>query len=416
MDDHTEAGARPAATRASWTRRDFVRAGIVSSAATVACAPLTASSPAGAPTLRTALCDAFGIRYPIFQAGMAPVAGPELAAAVCNAGGLGILAAAHMPPEEVRARIRRLRELTDKPFGVNLLLHTEVWPPIDTTRFPDDVVERVQTALNRFRDRLGIPRSSARPATRPNHVPAVIDLMHEERVPVFSVGLGNPPKSVVDRFHARGARVVAMVATVADARAVAANGVDAVIAQGSEAGGHRSTWVKPPSPQHAAIGTMVLVPQVVDAVSVPVLAAGGITDGRHVAAALMLGASGVLVGTRFIATREARAADFYKEALTRHDSDSTVVTDAYSGLYARLLRNRFIDEYTESGAPVLNGYVQGSAAVDIVRAAAARGDVGHYPMWAGQGVGMIRDIDSASNVMAALVREAGDVLTGVRNL
>ena len=399
-----------------WTRRDFVRAGIVSSAATVGCAPAIASGPAAAPTLRTALCDTFGIRYPIFQAGMAPVAGPELAAAVSNAGGLGILAAAHMPVEEVRARIRRLRELTDKPFGVNLLLHTEVWPPIDTASFPDAVVERVHGVLNRFRDRLGIPRSAARPPTRPNHVPAVIDLLHEERVPVFSVGMGNPPKDVVDRFHARGARVVAMVSTVADARAVAANGVDAIIAQGGEAGGHRSTWVKPPSPQHATIGTMVLVPQVVDAVTVPVIAAGGISDGRTVAAALMLGASGVLVGTRFIATREARAADFYKEALTRHDSDSTVVTDAYSGLYARLLRNRFISEYTESGAPVLSGYVQGSAAGDIVRAAAARGDVEHYPMWAGQGVGMIRDIQSAGDVIAALVRESGDALAGVRNL
>ena len=389
------------------SRRDFVRAGVASGAiGALGCAPGRVSPGDAASALATPLSDMLGIRHPILQAGMAPVAVPELAAAVSNAGGLGILAAAHLPVAEVRARIRRLRELTDRPFGVNLLLHSEVWPPVDAGSFPDSVVERVQSTLNRFRDRLGIPRSTARPPTRPDHVPAVIELLLEERVPVFSVGLGNPPKALVDRFHARGARVIAMVCTVPDARAVVANGVDAVIAQGGEAGGHRSTWVKAPSAQHASIGTMVLVPQVVDAVSVPVIAAGGITDGRQVAAALALGAQGVLVGTRFIACREARAPDFYKETLTRSDSDWTVVTDAYSGLYARLLRNRFSAEYVESGAPVLSGYLQGSAGADIVRVAGERGDAAHYPMWAGQGVGMIRDIPSAGDVVTALVREA----------
>jgi nitronate monooxygenase len=409
VTDNTAGSFSP--PEAPWTRRHFNRAGIASgTVTTLGCAPALVAPPGDTNRLRTRLCDTFGIRYPIVQAGMAPVAGPELAAAVCNAGGLGILAAAHMPPEEVRARILRLRELTDKPFGVNLLLHSEVSPPVDPASFPDTMIERVQAQLNRFRDRLGLPRSSARPPRRPDHVPAVIELLHEERVPVFSVGLGNPPKAMVDRFHARGARVIAMVCTVPDARTVAANGVDAIIAQGAEAGGHRSTWVKPPSPQHSAIGTMVLVPQVVDAVSVPVIAAGGITDGRSVAAALILGASGVLVGTRFIASREARAADFYKEALTRRESDATVVTDAYSGLYARLLRNRFIDEYAASGAPVLTGYLQGSAAADIVRAAAERRDADHYPMWAGQGVGMIREIQTAGDIMGVLVREAAAAL------
>ena len=416
MFDPVELDPRSPSSGTSWTRRGFLRAGIASTAATtLGCASAVVRPRVDSPTLRTSLCDTFGIRYPILQAGMAPVAGPELVAAVSNAGGLGILAAAHMPPEEVRTRIRRVRELTDKPFGVNLLLHTEVWPPVEPATFSDTVVERMHEVLNRFRDRLGIPRGFARPARRPNHVPAVIELLHEERVPVFSVGLGNPPREVVDRFHARGARVIAMVSTVPDARAVAAHGVDAIVAQGGEAGGHRSTWVKAPSPQHAAIGTMVLVPQVVDAVNVPVIAAGGITDGRSVAAALTLGASGVLVGTRFVASREGRAPDFYKEALTRRDSDSTVVTDAYSGLYARLLRNRFIDEYTASGAPVLSGYLQGSAAGDVVRAAAERRDAEHYPMWAGQGVGMIRDVPAAGEIVAQLVQQSTAALSGVRS-
>lgn len=402
-------------TSAGLTRRDFLRAGVATTAmSTLGCASVAqsiASRPR--PTLRTALCDRFGIEYPIFQAGMAPVAGPELAAAVSSAGGLGIIAAAHTAPEEVRARIRRVRELTDRPFGVNLLLHSEVWPPVDAASFPDEMVRAIQAVLNRFRLRLGLAPSLARPATRPDHVPAVIELLLEERVPVFSIGMGSPPAGLVDRFHRRGAKVIAMVSTVDDARTVAASGVDAIVAQGYEAGGHRSTWSKRPTAQHAAIGTLALVPQVVSAVTVPVIAAGGVVDGRGVLASLALGASGVLVGTRFVATREARAPAFYKEALRTRDGDATVLTDAYSGLWARVIRNTFTDEYAASGAPVLSGYVQGSLVRDIVAAAAERRDTDLYPLWAGQGIGSIRDLPPAAEVMASLVRECGEALASI---
>lgn len=398
-----------------WTRRAFLQGGIASTVASLGCT--TAISPsATTPALRTELCDLLGIEHPILQAGMAPLAGPELAAAVSEAGGLGILAAAHLAPDEVRARIRRTRELTSKPFGVNLLLHEDIWPPVDASRFSDEVVRAAHTVLDRFRARLGLPRSTARPATRPDHVPGALEVILEERVPVFSVGLGNPPRALVDRLHRQDTKVIAMICTVDDARAVAANGVDAVIAQGAEAGGHRSTWRKPPSAQHAAIGTMALVPQVVEAVPVPVVAAGGIATGRGIVAALALGASGALVGTRFVATIEARAADFYKDALRVHDSDDTVVTDAYSGLYARLLRNRYITEYEASGAPVLTGYLQSVMARDIVAAAAERRDADHYPMWAGQGVGMIRDLPSAGEMLARLVSESVEAMNALRAL
>ncbi len=398
----------------SWTRRDFLLAGVASTTAGVACA--SAALPSGvrqASRLRTDLCDLLGIEHPILQAGMAPVAGPELAAAVSAAGGLGILGLAHLAPEEARARIRRVRELTDKPFGANLLLHSEVWPPIDTAGFPESVVRAVQTALNRFRERFDLAPTFARPVTRPDHVSAVIEVMLEERVPVFSVGLGNPPQGIVQRFHAQGAKVIAMVCTLEDARAVAESGVDAVIAQGYEAGGHRSTWVKRPTAQHAATGTMALVPELVRELRVPVIAAGGIATGRGVLAAIALGASGVLIGTRFVATRESAAPDFYKEALRTRGSDSTVLSDAYTGLYARVIRNAFTTEYAASQAPVLTGYVQASAVRDIVAAAAARRDGEHYAMWAGQGIGMIRDLPAAAEVMAVLVREYTDAFANM---
>src|SRR5687767_5268520 len=152
---------------ATLTRRDFLRTGFASGTA-LGCASTTRSTESGETShLRTELCDLLGIEYPILQAGMAPVAGPELAAAVSAAGGLGILGVAHQPPDEVRRRIRRVRELTNKPFGVNLLLHSEVWPPVDTDGFPDSVVRAVQTVLNGFRARLGLPPTFDRPATRP---------------------------------------------------------------------------------------------------------------------------------------------------------------------------------------------------------------------------------------------------------
>jgi len=396
-----------------WRRREFLKAGTTTTVAVAAGAVRARAhetETSAGPRFRTSLCDLLGIEYPVLQSGMGGVAGPTLAAAVSRAGGLGILGCAHLPPDEVRTRIREVKRLTDRPFGVNLLLHTDMWPPADMTRVAETVVHAVQTALNRFRERLGLAPSFLRPAGLPDIVPASIEVILEEKVPVFSIGLGKPTAELVRRFHKNGATVVAMVATLDDARAVAESGVDALVAQGHEAGGHRSTWVKRPSAQHADVGTMALVPQLAQAVKLPVIAAGGIASGAGVVAALALGAKGALLGTRFVATRESMAADFYKQALVGRDADSTVVTDAFSGLYARVLRNTFTGEYGASRAPVLPGYVQSRAARDIVEAAAARKDGEYFPMWAGQSVGLIHDLPGAADVVRAVVDEARTVL------
>jgi len=361
-------------------------------------------------SFRTALCDFLGIEYPIVQSGMGAIAGPELVAEVCRAGGLGILAGLNVPPDDLRRMIRRVRDLTDRPFGVNLWLHRDLRPPIDPAGIPEATLRGAQEMLNRFRQRLGIPTTTSRPPRAPDLVDATIQVVLEERPAVFSAALGWLDHRISESCHRRGIKLVAMVSTVADARVAVAEGADVIVAQGGEAGGHRSIDGKPATAESATVGTIALLPQVVDAVRVPVVAAGGIADGRGLVAALALGASGILLGTRFVATRESLAPELYKKRVLESESDATTVTDVLSGLWARALANRFTREYTEAGAPVLPPLVQRAAANDIYIAALKQGDAEHYPMMCGQSVGLIRDLPGAAEVVQAIVREARAVL------
>jgi nitronate monooxygenase len=263
--------------------------------------------------------------------------------------------------------------------------------------------------LNQFRARLGIPPAEAVPRIG-NITDAAFEVIVEERVPVFSAGLGPPSSQWVERCHEHGIRVIAMGCTVDDCRTLAALGIDAVVAQGSEAGGHRSSWRTPRSAERAVVGTFALLPQVAEAVDVPVIAAGGITNGRQVAAAGVLGADGVMLGTRFIATRESAAAPFYKSAVLGGDSDDTVLTDAFSGLHARVLRNRYFEEYRAAGAPVLPPFVQYAATTDVREAALHAGNGDYYPMFAGQGVGLMHDLPSCGELIRSLVAESATIL------
>lgn len=353
---------------------------------------------------QTPVTDLLGIDVPILQSGMNRVAGPELAAEVSKAGGLGILAALRLGGEELRRQIRRLRELTDRPFGVNHWLHPEVQTPVDPGTIPEERVREVQGTLNRFRERLGLPESWSRPPGLPDVLDEAFEVVLEERVPVWSVGVGDPGPERVRRCHERGIKVIAMATTVEDSKALAASGVDAIVAQGGEAGGHRSVWKKGASPE--AVGTLVLVPQVVDAVSVPVIAAGGIVDGRGLLAALALGAGGVMLGTRFVATRESMAPDAWKRALLEKDGSETTLTNVFTGLQARVVHNSYVDEYAGSGTPTLPALIHYHAAQDIYSAAASRGDGDNFPLYSGQGIGLIHDLPGAAEVVARIVEEA----------
>ena len=204
--------------------------------------------------------------------------------------------------------------------------------------------------------------------------------------------------------------MIAMVTTVADAKTVEAAGVDAVVAQGAEAGGHRAHFEKPSSPERGAVGTLALVPQLVDSLRVPVIAAGGIADGRGLVAALALGATGVLLGTRFLATRESMAFAAFKKAVLEDSGEDTSVTDAFTGRYARVLRTAFVEHYARAGAPVLPFPWQYLVAADIYREAVARDHRDYFPLVAGQSVGLINNLPTAVEVVESVIREARTVL------
>jgi len=204
--------------------------------------------------------------------------------------------------------------------------------------------------------------------------------------------------------------VMCMVANVDDARAADMAGSDIIVAQGAEAGGHRSVWR---SDARADVGTLSLVPEVVDAVKAPVVAAGGIADGRGLVAALALGASGVLLGTRFVATKESMAPEFWKRAILESSSDRTTVTRAFTGLSARVIRNRFQQEYEASRAPVLPGLLQSALEQPIWRAATDQGNAEYFPLYAGQSVGVIHDLPSAADVVRSIAAEADAIVKGL---
>lgn len=347
-----------------------------------------------------------GARVPVMQSGMRGVAGPDLAAAVSNAGGVGVLAVLGLKPDVVRDQIRAVRALTDEPFGVNIWLHDDVRTQPDIDLVPADVIGASQAILNEFRGRFDLPPTTARPQPRPDVTEAALDVMIEERIPVFCAGLGVPEAELVERFHAVGSKVVSMVATVDDAVEASGNGVDAVIAQGSEAGGHRSFGSKVSAAEAHGASLLSLLVQVVDEVghSTPVIAAGGIADGRTIAATMLLGARGALLGTRFVATAESMANDAWKQAIIT-GRPTTTLTDGYSGQWARVIETDFTERWNESGVTPPPGLLQASLMADLQTAAKASGDVHLQPLYAGTSATLIDDLPGAGEVVTRIDEE-----------
>lgn len=265
--------------------------------------------------------------------------------------------------------------------------------------------------LNEHRPRFDLAPTLDRPPKPEDLIDEALETLIAERVPVFSAAIGLPEPDLVDRFHHAGTKVVSMVATAEDARAAHDAGADVIVAQGAEAGGHRSYGTKRPLTEAAGTGTFSLVPEVIEAIGgqAPVVAAGGIVDGRGLAAALMLGADGVLLGTRFVATRESSAAPVWKEQLLDGRGE-TVLSDGFTGQWARMLRSEFTDKWAASGAAPLPGLLQSAAGADLFGAARALGDDQFQPLYAGASWGRLRDLPGAAEVVERLLAEAESLL------
>lgn len=289
-----------------------------------------------------------GTKYPVIQGGMAWVADADLAAAVSNAGGLGIVAAASMPAELLEKEIQKVKSLTDKPFGMNIMLMSPT---------ADDALE----------------------------------IAAKYEVPVVTTGAGLPGK-VIERLKPMGTIVIPVVASVAHADRVQKQGADAVIAEGNEAGGHIGE-----------INTMVLVPQVVDAVDIPVIAAGGVADARGLLASFALGAEGVQVGTRFVCSSECNVHENYKNKIIKANDRSTVVTGRPLGHPVRGIKNRLTKEYEnmeKNGAPLEEMEALGTGRL---RSAVVDGDIDMGAIMAGQSAGLVSKIEPAADILRDIV-------------
>lgn len=294
--------------------------------------------------MNTRLCELLGIEYPIIQGGMAWVATAELAAAVSNGGGLGLIAAGGAPADVVREQIKKARELTDKPFGVNVMLMSP---------FADEVMQ----------------------------------VIIEEKPAVVATGAGNPGK-YIPALKDAGIKILPVIASVAMAKRMEKSGVDGIIAEGTEAGGHIGE-----------LTTMVLIPQIVDAVSIPVVAAGGIADSRGAVAAFALGADGIQVGTRFICSTECIAHDNYKQAVLKAKDRDAVVTGRSTGAPVRALKNKLTREYErleKENAPFEEIEALG---VGGLRRAFAEGDVEMGSLMAGQSAAMVQKIEPCADII-----------------
>ncbi len=337
----------------------------------------------------TALTKLAGIEVPIIQAPMAGgAATPELIAAVCNAGGLGSFGAAYSSPQAIHDGIADIKSRTDKPFNVNLFV-------FDPPKPDSQQIARALELLQPIRDALNVPRGDL-PHKLAEDFAAQLDAVIAAKPRVASFTFGILSREQVDGLKAAGTLVIGTATSVAEARAWEAVGADMICAQGSEAGAHRGTFLG--SFEASMVGTMALVPQVVDAVRVPVIAAGGIMDGRGIAAALVLGAAGVQLGTAFLTSPEAGTHPAWKAALRNARDDQTLITRAFSGRHARGLVNEFMRTLNPQQHEIPAFPIQNALTGPLRQAAAKANRPEYLALWAGQAASMSRSLPAAQLV------------------
>lgn len=320
------------------------------------------------------------IEYPIIQAPMAGgITTSNLVAEVSNAGGLGMIGAGYMTPNQIKAQIREIKQLTSRPFGINLFIPNEFAYTDSEVKLANQLLQPIHNQLHINEDpNIDIPTCDQVFETFNEQIKVVI----EERVPVCSFTFGIPSESVIEELKQNNILVIGTATTVEEAIEVEKSGMDMVVVQGSEAGGHRGNFISPS--QDSLIGLMSLIPQVVDHVRIPVIAAGGIMDGRGLMASLCLGAIGVQMGTAFLTCIESGAYQVYKEAIMHVQEDQIVLTRAFSGKWARGIKNKFIAEMEKHEDSLPDFPVQNTLTQSIRKASSSQNNTDFMSLWSGQ--------------------------------
>ncbi|MBY0122211.1 nitronate monooxygenase family protein [Bacillus sp. S/N-304-OC-R1] len=345
------------------------------------------------------ITEKLGISYPIFQAPMAGgITTSKLVSETSNFGGLGNIGAGYMSPEEMEQSIQEIRLLTSKPFGINLFV------PNQNIEYSEEEYAEAQNALLTFKNELGINDSNQGvkqdyTALYEKQVEVVLKL----KVPVCSFTFGIPSDEVIKELKNQGIVIIGTATNVKEAIELEKSGVDMIVAQGSEAGGHRGTFHEEGA---GLIGLMALIPQVADAVKVPVIAAGGIMDARGIAAAFLLGAKGVQLGTAFLTCKESGTHHVYKNAILNSTEEQTTLTKAFSGKLARGIKNRFIGDMNNSEKQVLPFPVQNDLTGLIRKQAAQLNNPDYMSLWAGQGVRLAKET-TVRELMERLIKDYG---------
>lgn len=358
--------------------------------------------------LHTPLCDLLGIRLPIIQAPMASAATPELVAAVSQAGALGSFGSAYTQPETMQREAEAVRALTNASFNVNLF----------ASKQPDAIDAAAQRgaldAVAGYYHELGLPPPEPVRSPYAPDLDAQLRTVEEIRPAVFTFHLGDMPRERVRRIQALGVKVGGNANCIAEARNLEALGVDFIVAQGTEAGGHRGSYLR--DPYESMTGTLALVRMIVRNVKTPVVAAGGIMDGAGIAAALALGAQGAWLGTAFIPCHESGAPRAHKEAVLNSKEDATLVTEKFSGKPARVIANRFVREMHERAAPQLVFPAQNDVTRKLRTAAAKAGNPDFVAMYAGQAASLSRELPAAElvSLLEAETLECLDRLAALR--
>jgi nitronate monooxygenase len=355
---------------------------------------------------RNRLTKKLGIEFPIIQGPFGGFASQRLTAAVSNFGALGSLGASSLSAEAIQDAIAEVRALTSKPFAVNLWVSTED----AAARTSDEAAfNRSVATIAPLLDELGAPRPAYKPFPSARFNEQVRVLL-DAKVPVFSFIFGIPPKEVLDECRAKKIVTIGAATTPEEARALQDAGVDAIAASGFEAGGHRGSFLR--SAEESLTGTFSLVPQVVDAVEVPVIAAGGIGDARGVIAAMVLGAEAVQMGTAFLAHEGSGASRLHREALLGKKAGRTGLTKGFSGRLARGIRNRLMEELNRPGAETLPYPLQRGLIRNVSIAAEAAGRADLVPMWAGQSANLSACTD-VPEFLSELVEEISEIAGAV---